>query len=123
MQFNVTMRIVKANKRSRCYIACFVKCTLDTKGEKSSFCFYYLGLFYVQLFTIQKVLGPLPAEQMKLFYNNPRFHGIRVNTHCLSTPHDLTLSPTLLLFSLSVLLPSCYSLSQSLSRGRLNGPL
>nr|XP_057944711.1 cyclin-dependent kinase-like 5 isoform X2 [Doryrhamphus excisus] len=30
-----------------------------------------------QLFTIQKVLGPLPAEQMKLFYNNPRFHGIR----------------------------------------------
>uniref|UniRef100_H3C0P3 Cyclin-dependent kinase-like 5 n=1 Tax=Tetraodon nigroviridis TaxID=99883 RepID=H3C0P3_TETNG len=29
-----------------------------------------------QLFTIQKVLGPLPAEQMKLFYNNPRFHGI-----------------------------------------------
>ncbi|XP_038836043.1 cyclin-dependent kinase-like 5 isoform X2 [Salvelinus namaycush] len=30
-----------------------------------------------QLFTIQKVLGPLPAEQMKLFYNNPRFHGLR----------------------------------------------
>lgn len=39
--------------------------------------------FYFQLFTIQKVLGPLPAEQMKLFYNNPRFHGIRVqNTNC-----------------------------------------
>ncbi|XP_047218435.1 cyclin-dependent kinase-like 5 isoform X5 [Girardinichthys multiradiatus] len=33
-----------------------------------------------QLFTIQKVLGPLPAEQMKLFYNNPRFHGIRFPT-------------------------------------------
>lgn len=31
-----------------------------------------------QLFTIQKVLGPLPAEQMKLFYSNPRFHGLRV---------------------------------------------
>ena len=31
-----------------------------------------------QLFTIQKVLGPLPPEQMKLFYNNPRFHGLRV---------------------------------------------
>ncbi|KAF1665436.1 Cyclin-dependent kinase-like 5, partial [Aptenodytes patagonicus] len=30
-----------------------------------------------QLFTIQKVLGPLPAEQMKLFYSNPRFHGLR----------------------------------------------
>ncbi|XP_073472547.1 cyclin-dependent kinase-like 5 isoform X1 [Aquarana catesbeiana] len=30
-----------------------------------------------QLFTIQKVLGPLPPEQMKLFYSNPRFHGMR----------------------------------------------
>ncbi|KFU84033.1 Cyclin-dependent kinase-like 5, partial [Chaetura pelagica] len=30
-----------------------------------------------QLFTIQKVLGSLPAEQMKLFYSNPRFHGLR----------------------------------------------
>ncbi|XP_064865527.1 cyclin-dependent kinase-like 5 isoform X1 [Oncorhynchus nerka] len=30
-----------------------------------------------QLFIIQKVLGPLPTEQMKLFYNNPRFHGLR----------------------------------------------
>lgn len=36
-----------------------------------------------QLFTIQKVLGPLPPEQMKLFYNNPRFHGLRVT---LPTP-------------------------------------
>lgn len=34
-----------------------------------------------QLFTIQKVLGPLPPEQMKLFYNNPRFHGLRVTAH------------------------------------------
>lgn len=33
-----------------------------------------------QLFTIQKVLGPLPPEQMKLFYNNPRFHGLRVTS-------------------------------------------
>uniref|UniRef100_A0A6Q2XYH4 Cyclin-dependent kinase-like 5 n=1 Tax=Esox lucius TaxID=8010 RepID=A0A6Q2XYH4_ESOLU len=33
-----------------------------------------------QLFTIQKVLGPLPPEQMKLFYNNPRFHGLRFPT-------------------------------------------
>lgn len=30
-----------------------------------------------QLFTIQKVLGPLPPEQMKLFYSNPRFAGLR----------------------------------------------
>ncbi len=35
-----------------------------------------------QLFTIQKVLGPLPPEQMKLFYSNPRFAGLRVRT-CL----------------------------------------
>lgn len=33
-----------------------------------------------QLFTIQKVLGPLPPEQMKLFYSNPRFAGLRVRT-------------------------------------------
>ncbi|KAL2089507.1 hypothetical protein ACEWY4_014195 [Coilia grayii] len=33
-----------------------------------------------QLYTIQKVLGPLPPEQMKLFYNNPRFHGLRFPT-------------------------------------------
>lgn len=33
-----------------------------------------------QLFTIQKVLGPLPSEQMKLFYSNPRFHGLRVRS-------------------------------------------
>lgn len=33
-----------------------------------------------QLFTIQKVLGPLPSEQMKLFYSNPRFHGLRVTS-------------------------------------------
>lgn len=38
-----------------------------------------------QLFTIQKVLGPLPPEQMKLFYNNPRFHGLRVTLP--SAPH------------------------------------
>uniref|UniRef100_A0A3B1KF62 mitogen-activated protein kinase n=1 Tax=Astyanax mexicanus TaxID=7994 RepID=A0A3B1KF62_ASTMX len=38
-----------------------------------------------QLFTIQKVLGPLPPEQMKLFYSNPRFHGLRVGIcFCLS---------------------------------------
>lgn len=30
-----------------------------------------------QLYTIQRVLGPLPSEQMKLFYSNPRFHGLR----------------------------------------------
>lgn len=44
-----------------------------------------------QLFTIQKVLGPLPPEQMKLFYNNPRFHGLRV-TH----------TPTLLYYIQSI---------------------
>lgn len=54
---------------------------------------YYVTLFHVQLFTIQKVLGPLPAEQMKLFYNNPRFHGIRVSAHCFSTLRHLAVSP------------------------------
>lgn len=54
---------------------------------------YCVGSFYVQLFTIQKVLGPLPAEQMKLFYNNPRFHGIRVSARCFSTPRHLTVPP------------------------------
>lgn len=39
-----------------------------------------------QLFTIQKVLGPLPSEQMKLFYNNPRFHGLRVMSFTLILP-------------------------------------
>lgn len=54
-----------------------------------------------QLFTIQKVLGPLPSEQMKLFYNNPRFHGLRVMsfTPILPFPHCTSaMSPNLLLF-------------------------
>jgi len=40
-----------------------------------------------QLFTIQKVLGPLPADQMKLFYSNRRFSGLRVTAavvYCVS---------------------------------------
>jgi len=31
-----------------------------------------------QLYTIQKVLGPLPAYQLDIFYNNPRFNGLKV---------------------------------------------
>ncbi len=31
-----------------------------------------------QLYTIQKVLGQLPPDQMQLFYNNPRFSGLKV---------------------------------------------
>ncbi|XP_032238988.2 cyclin-dependent kinase-like 5 isoform X2 [Nematostella vectensis] len=30
-----------------------------------------------QLFTIQKVLGPLPPEQMNMFHSNPRFSGLK----------------------------------------------
>jgi cyclin-dependent kinase-like len=30
-----------------------------------------------QLYIIQKMLGPLSAEQMELFYKNPRFHGYK----------------------------------------------
>ncbi|XP_073795612.1 cyclin-dependent kinase-like 5 isoform X2 [Danio rerio] len=40
-----------------------------------------------QLFTIQTVLGPLPPEQIKLFYSNPRFHGLRFPT--VSHPQTL----------------------------------
>ena len=32
-----------------------------------------------QLYTIQKVMGPLPKEQMAMFYNNPRFTGLKVS--------------------------------------------
>jgi len=39
-----------------------------------------------QLFTIQKVLGPLPADQMKLFYSNRRFSGLRV----IASPHGIS---------------------------------
>lgn len=49
-----------------------------------------------QLFTIQKVLGPLPAEQMKLFYSNPRFHGLRVmfslNVPCMFSSSEFAWS-------------------------------
>ncbi|GAA6069707.1 cyclin-dependent kinase-like 5 isoform X1, partial [Tachysurus ichikawai] len=47
-----------------------------------------------QLFTIQKVLGPLPPEQMKLFYSNPRFHGLRVGS-CLRRSFNLYSFPCL----------------------------
>ncbi|XP_055894495.1 cyclin-dependent kinase-like 5 isoform X2 [Biomphalaria glabrata] len=30
-----------------------------------------------QLYVIQKILGPLPDDQMKLFHKNPRFHGLK----------------------------------------------
>ncbi|CAB3980727.1 cyclin-dependent kinase-like 5 isoform X2 [Paramuricea clavata] len=30
-----------------------------------------------QLYTIQKVLGPLPPDQMEMFHNNPRFKGLK----------------------------------------------
>lgn len=56
-----------------------------------------------QLFTIQKVLGPLPSEQMKLFYNNPRFHGLRVMFLTPILPFSTPLShlPSLPTFSSS----------------------
>ncbi|XP_052674548.1 uncharacterized protein LOC128156436 isoform X4 [Crassostrea angulata] len=30
-----------------------------------------------QLYVIQKVMGPLPSDQMKMFYANPRFSGLK----------------------------------------------
>jgi hypothetical protein len=50
-----------------------------------------------QLFTIQKVLGPLPSEQMKLFYSNPRFHGLRVRGFA-KIPNGINLAAFHLLF-------------------------
>lgn len=32
-----------------------------------------------QLYVIQKILGPLPEDQMKVFQKNPRFHGLKVS--------------------------------------------
>ena len=73
-------------------------------------------LLHFQLFTIQKVLGPLPAEQMKLFYNNPRFHGIRVGNVCLvSSLQSLMLFFCLLLLLHFYLLSFCLQLRLSLS--------
>lgn len=37
-----------------------------------------------QLYTIQKVLGPLPKEQMTMFYGNARYQGLKVHVYkCL----------------------------------------
>lgn len=33
-----------------------------------------------QLYVIQKIVGPLPPDQMNLFYNNSRFSGLKVET-------------------------------------------
>lgn len=32
-----------------------------------------------QLYVIQKVLGQLPPDQMKMFFTNPRFSGLKVH--------------------------------------------
>lgn len=32
-----------------------------------------------QLYVIQKVMGPLPSDQMKMFYANPRFSGLKLD--------------------------------------------
>ncbi|XP_074650693.1 uncharacterized protein LOC141905634 isoform X2 [Tubulanus polymorphus] len=40
-----------------------------------------------QLYIIQKIIGPLPSRQMELFYNNPRFSGLRFPT--VSHPETL----------------------------------
>lgn len=43
-----------------------------------------------QLFVIQKMLGPLPDDQMKIFLKNPRFHGLKVVVeHVNSVMHRL----------------------------------
>lgn len=44
-----------------------------------------------QLYVIQKVIGPLPPDQMTLFYNNSRFSGLKVSNESVSV--DFCLSP------------------------------
>lgn len=36
-----------------------------------------------QLYVIQKIVGPLPPDQMNLFYNNSRFSGLKVRNNVL----------------------------------------
>lgn len=43
-----------------------------------------------QLYTIQKIMGALPPEQMQLFYNNPRFSGLKVKEMWFCNPHFKT---------------------------------
>lgn len=62
-----------------------------------------------QLFTIQKVLGPLPPEQMKLFYSNPRFHGLRVSLSLATRNHS---APALIVHDIHETNPCAVSLSE-----------
>ena len=32
-----------------------------------------------QLYVIQKIMGQLPDDQMRVFQKNPRFHGLKVS--------------------------------------------
>ncbi|XP_067663394.1 cyclin-dependent kinase-like 3 isoform X1 [Haliotis asinina] len=41
-----------------------------------------------QLFVIQKVIGPLPPDQMNMFYKNPRFSGLKFPA--VASPQTLT---------------------------------
>ncbi|XP_060689429.1 cyclin-dependent kinase-like 5 isoform X5 [Hemiscyllium ocellatum] len=70
-----------------------------------------------QLYTIQRVLGPLPPEQMKLFYSNPRFHGLRFP----AVNHPQTLDRRYLGVISGVML-DLMKMEQSLSDGKHSRP-
>lgn len=73
-----------------------------------------------QLFTIQKVLGPLPPEQMKLFYNNPRFHGLRVTS---GPPPPYSADPSLHAALITAFLSSLSLLSLKASSSSVSSSL
>lgn len=61
-----------------------------------------------QLYCIQKILGPLPSDQMAMFYSNPRFAGLKVCsciTDCFDGWHDSALFSSFRQFSGRRLLP------------------
>ena len=63
-----------------------------------------------QLYVIQKITGPLPPDQMTLFYNNSRFSGLKVrepvSVYFFLFPQN-SLFPSLSFFSFIVYLYIC----------------
>ena len=55
-----------------------------------------------QLYVIQKIIGPLPAEQMHLFNSNPRFRGLKfpseIKPLSLKRKYHIIIPPDLLSF-------------------------
>ena len=65
-----------------------------------------------QLYVIQKITGPLPPDQMTLFYNNSRFSGLKVSE---PVSVHFFLSPQFSLFQSLFILLSFHCVSMFLS--------